>query len=169
MLVAYPYLARYSASRYSALPTFFAALLYGPRAALPLLPPNVSLTYLLASAHFLNLRFFYQLRKRPDLFPETGGLTAADGSKLGECHPLELKLLVALRMLGRNFTFDDGAEATSISADVLRKFFLTFVDFYANQVGPNVIEVPRTPEAIADCLSGYAASGLPGFIGSVSI
>ena len=72
-------------------------------------------------------------------------------------------------MLGRNFTFDDGAEATSISSDVLRKFFLTFVDFYANHIGPNVIEVPKTPEAIAECLAGYEPSGLPGFVGSVSI
>lgn len=112
---------------------------------------------------------FCQLRERPDLFPETGGLTAADGSKIGECHPIELKLLVTLRVLARNCTFDDGSEATAISCDVLRKFFITFVDFYANEIGPNLIEVPRTAEAIEECLSGYATSGFPGFVGSVSI
>ncbi len=67
----------------------------------------------------------------------------------------------------RNCTFDAGQEATAISKDVLRKFFLDFVDFYANQVGPNVIEVPRTAEAIAECIAGYEVSGFPGFIGSV--
>ena len=80
---------------------------------------------------------------------------------------MELKVLVALRMLGRNCTFDDGQEATAISSDVLRKFFLDFVDYYANTVGPNVIEVPRTPKAIEECIAGYEASGFPGFIGSV--
>ena len=76
-------------------------------------------------------------------------------------------MLVAFRMLGRNCTFDDGAEATFIGTTALRTFFISFVDFYANKIAPNVIEVPKSAAAIAECVSGYEAAGFPGFLGSV--
>jgi hypothetical protein len=50
----------------------------------------------------------------------------------------------------------------------LRSFFIAFVDFYANKVAPNVIEVPKTQAAIDECVAGYKASGFLGFVGSVT-
>lgn len=37
--------------------------------------------------------------------------------------PLELKILAALRVLGRALTFDDVAEFTNASANTMRTFF----------------------------------------------
>ena len=84
------------------------------------------------------------------------------------CHPLELKVLAALRVLGRNCTFDDAEEATFISSSALRSFFLQFVKHYAITVAPRLLETPTSAEAIAECVAGYAAAGFPAFVGSVS-
>ena len=76
-------------------------------------------------------------------------------------------MLATLRMLGRNCTFDDAMEATFISTSALRSFFLAFVEYYATTVASRVIETPTSADAIAECVSGYAAAGFPSCIGSV--
>jgi len=46
-------------------------------------------------------------------------------------HPLELKVLATLRILGRAWCFDDVTEATGISIQCVREFFHKFNAYYA--------------------------------------
>lgn len=82
-------------------------------------------------------------------------------------HPLELKILAVLRMLGRNSTFDCMQEATLIDKETLRSFFIKFVKNYASLIAPNVISCPQSEKELRDCEHEYKMAGFPGFVGSM--
>jgi hypothetical protein len=46
-------------------------------------------------------------------------------------HPLELKILSALRYLGRGWTFNELAEAPAIAGHTMRPFFMDFISWGA--------------------------------------
>lgn len=96
----------------------------------------------------------------PPMFKETRDAAGR------ESHPLELKLLGALRVLGRAHTFDDLEEVTFISKDRHRVFFKEFVEKFAEFYYPKVVKAPETEEEIRACMMEYTASGFPGAIGS---
>lgn len=78
--------------------------------------------------------------------------------------PLELKVLGALRVLGRHATFDDIEEATGISAETHRLFFIAFVKQGRHFLVPKHINMPQTQEELAECEREYALAGLPGCV-----
>ena len=65
-----------------------------------------------------------------------------------ECVPMELLLLGSLRILTRNWTFDDLREATLISERTHRTFFTIFVTWYADSQFPLYVKLP-TPAEVA--------------------
>ena len=85
--------------------------------------------------------------------------------------PLALKVLAALRVLGRGECFDTCYELSNIHSETLRRFFHRFTAFYASQYD-NYIKKPRTPTEVQWVLSQWVLSqyerlGFPGDIGSV--
>ena len=80
--------------------------------------------------------------------------------------PLALKVLAALRVLGRGECFDTCYELSNIHSETLRRFFHRFTAFYASQYD-NYIKKPRTPTEVQWVLSQYERLGFPGAIGSV--
>ena len=82
--------------------------------------------------------------------------------------PLELLLLGSLRILTRNWTFDDLLEATFISERTHRKFFIAFVDWMANNVYPLYVKLPTADELDRNGAE-YTAAGVPGTVASVDV
>jgi len=82
--------------------------------------------------------------------------------------PLELLLLGSLRILTRNWTFDDLLEATFISERTHRKFLIAFVDWMANNVYPLYVKLP-TAEELDRNGAEYTAAGVPGTVASVDV
>lgn len=85
-----------------------------------------------------------------------------------ECVPMELLLLGSLRVLTRNWTFDDLREATLISERTHRAFFTVFVTWYADTQYPLYVKLP-TPEEVASNGQEYAYAGMPGVLGSIDV
>lgn len=83
------------------------------------------------------------------------------------CTPLSLLLLAALRYLGRGWTFDDLAESTAISEDVVRVFFHKFIEFGSTTLFDQYVFFPKTVEEAERQSSEYAKAGLPGAVGSM--
>ena len=50
--------------------------------------------------------------------------------------PIELLILASLRVLTRNWTFDDCSKATGISEEKHRTLFLRFIYWYATDIYP---------------------------------
>ncbi|KAG7341034.1 hypothetical protein IV203_022985 [Nitzschia inconspicua] len=70
--------------------------------------------------------------------------------------------------LGSGWTFDDLAEATAISEEVIRTFFHEFIEFGATKLYPEyVVPPPSVEEAMAMCCNEYQAAGYPGCCGSM--
>lgn len=80
---------------------------------------------------------------------------------------LELKILGALRVLGRSSTFDCIAELTNSSAEVHRTFFHQFCSVINRHFFNIYIKPPQNQEEIQRITSVYEKLGLPGCIGSV--
>ena len=80
--------------------------------------------------------------------------------------PLALKVLAALRVLGRGECFDTCYELSNIHCETLRRFFHRFTAFYAAQYA-NYIKMPETPTELQWVLSQYERLGYPGGIGSI--
>ena len=47
-------------------------------------------------------------------------------------HPLQIKVLACLRMLGKGMDYDTVCEGACISEPVIKKFFLTFIQWLVN-------------------------------------
>ena len=80
--------------------------------------------------------------------------------------PISLLVLSSLRYLGRGWTFDDCAESTAISHDVIRVFFHRFITFGATKLYNKYVRVPSRAEDARDHMHEYTAAGFPGAIGS---
>lgn len=82
--------------------------------------------------------------------------------------PMELLLLGSLRILTRNWTFDDLLEATFISERTHRKFFVIFVEWMSTCVFPLYVKLP-TVEELNRNGAEYTAAGVPGTAASVDV
>ena len=84
--------------------------------------------------------------------------------------PFELKLMGALRFLGRGEAFDTISECTdeTISTETLRSFTLWFCR-KMHSIKDEYIRAPdpANPQEMETCLRPYADAGLPGCVGSV--
>ena len=98
------------------------------------------------------------------------GLDASSVNRArANCAPLELKLLCALRMLGRGSSAEDDIDHTDISVTEIRKWFHRFT----KAMRQNMVELwcsePKTPDEIAAVVSEYERLGFPGCIGSCDV
>ena len=85
-----------------------------------------------------------------------------------ESDRLLLLVLAALRILTRNWTFDDVDEATDISRQVHEAFFIKFVKFYGEVVLPTLVKMPEpTAEAVRGNSNEFNEAGVPNALGSM--
>jgi hypothetical protein len=82
--------------------------------------------------------------------------------------PTYLKLLSALRVLGRGEVFDTCSELSYIHEETLRRWFHAFTAWYASQYHVH-IRAPKTPEEIRAASKQYTLLGFPGAVGSVDV
>lgn len=80
--------------------------------------------------------------------------------------PLSLLVLTALRYLGRGWTFDDCAENTAISSEVIRNFFHVFIQYGATELYQRYVNAPACSAEASSHMHEYEAAGFPGAIGS---
>jgi hypothetical protein len=82
-------------------------------------------------------------------------------------HPLELKILGALRYLGRGWTFDDLEEATAISAGTHCRFFKDFITWGSTTLFQEYVVEPADDQSTASKHQHeFALAGCHGAIGS---
>ena len=79
--------------------------------------------------------------------------------------PVEIKLLAVLRILGRNWSFDDIAEATLMGETTARRAFHTFCGNFVSAYYDSYVQRP-TGEKLKKVMAVFAKMGLPGCIGS---
>ena len=79
--------------------------------------------------------------------------------------PVEIKLLALLRILGRNWNFDDIAEATLMGETTARRAFHTFCENFVREFYSTYVCRP-VGEKLRKVMDVYARMGLPGCIGS---
>jgi len=82
-------------------------------------------------------------------------------------HPLELKVMGVLRVLGRSACFDDLEDSTLIDEDTHHSFFRAFTTLFATQEYKKWVKPPSTEDEINDVMALYTIIGLPGCVGSV--
>ena len=81
-------------------------------------------------------------------------------------------MLGSLRILARNWTFDDVLEATGISRQVHQAFFARFVKYYAKEIAPLVITMPdpNDDDACSNNSLEYKAAGFTSLcVGSIDV
>lgn len=79
---------------------------------------------------------------------------------------LDILVLTALRYLGRGWTFDDCAESTGISEDVITDFFHAYIEMGETKLYPMYVKWPTTTEEIKDSMSEFEEAGFLGCIGT---
>ena len=95
------------------------------------------------------------------------GLGVASG-KGRPPHPLELKVMGCLRVLGRSACFDDLEDATFIDEETHRRFFHQFIAIFARgDTFAQWVSTPASQQEIMDVMSLYTLVGLSGCIGSI--
>lgn len=82
--------------------------------------------------------------------------------------PVELKVLGALRTLGRGTLHDDMAEITGAVKEIHRTAFLKFIAFVAAHMKNQWINIPCREE-LERVLSEYSCSGFPGCVDATHI
>jgi hypothetical protein len=92
-----------------------------------------------------------------------GSETTASGS---DALPVELKVLGALRTLGRATLHDDVAEMSGADKETHRKAFLIFIRFVADKLAEEWIQVPAGEE-LDQVVKEYTLMGFPGAVGSM--
>jgi hypothetical protein len=109
--------------------------------------------------------FLYQNAKQAT--KENGSLIWPDRDALGQpTHPLSLKILAALHILGHGECFRSVEGRTGIDEDTIREFFHTFMDWMVQRFYAEFITVPYD-EQLAFVVSDYEKIGFPGAVGSV--
>ena len=81
--------------------------------------------------------------------------------------PIEFKVLIGLRILGRGNVADDIAEMSGIPRSSVSKFFLQFVHGFCKHYKEFFIHFPNTEVEFSDITNLYAKLGLPGTCGSM--
>jgi len=84
-----------------------------------------------------------------------------------EPSPIPLLLLACLRYLGRGWTFDDLAEATAVSRDVIRVFFHAFIEYGSTTLYDRHVRMPVTLEEGLENEREFKLAGFPGAVGSM--
>ena len=79
-------------------------------------------------------------------------------------HPLEVKILGVLRILGRGVCYDDISELTNISEEVIRVFFNEFVSKFSKECYNMFVKPPDTDIDMNDYMSEYEIAGFQGNI-----
>jgi hypothetical protein len=82
-------------------------------------------------------------------------------SKRGRPHPLELKVMASLYILGRAATYDDAAMVTYLSSTVIATFFHHFIVCMATLYPQWIYPTPEGPK-LEDVLKQYETLGFPG-------
>ena len=79
--------------------------------------------------------------------------------------PFRVKVMGALRHLGRGLCFDDIAEMPGVSGETLRVFTRAFFAKVATHLSPEWVKMPGTTEEIRRAVAMHTQMGLPGAIG----
>jgi len=80
--------------------------------------------------------------------------------------PVEMKLLVALRILGRDAVADDCNELSSIGLSTCHDIFKRFVKLFSSAFYEDYVFIPRGSHLL-DVMEVYRRLGFPGCIGSI--
>lgn len=83
--------------------------------------------------------------------------------------PVSLKLLGPLRILGKGCSWDLLYELSGVSAEVHRRWTLTFIEKFSKDMYPVYVHGPRDSSELSAVTSLYAASGFPGCVGSTDV
>ena len=81
--------------------------------------------------------------------------------------PIELKVLISLRILGRGNVADDIAEMSGVPRSSVSKFFLQFIHGFNHHYHDAFISFPKTFQQLSLITKLYAKLGLPGTCGSM--
>ena len=79
--------------------------------------------------------------------------------------PIEVKILLCLRLLGRGVTFDDVAEPSGVSETHCTSIFVEFVVNFTSYFKEEFVRLPD-PNELKLQMDVYAALGFPGCVGS---
>lgn len=82
--------------------------------------------------------------------------------------PIEIKVLICLRMLGRGDCADAVSEISEVSESHCRNIFLLFITNFRNKLEKDIIYAPQGDE-LRSIMDDYASLGLPGTVGSVDV
>jgi hypothetical protein len=82
------------------------------------------------------------------------------------CIPLEVKVLTALRILGRGMTRYDDMDHTKMGATSIRIFFRDFCEMMSAKLREKWIYLPKDEAEVRECMAPYEAAGFPGCWGS---
>ena len=84
--------------------------------------------------------------------------------------PIEIKILMCLRILGRNAICDDIKEFNGdcIGESTINDIFKKFVTNFAKRIYPKIVKLP-TDEKLQSIMRIYEKLGLPGCLGSMDI
>jgi len=88
------------------------------------------------------------------------------GSLRQEQIPLEIKLLICLRILGRGATNDDMSEPSYVSESYCGVIFRQFIVNFSRLFKEQFIKQPTTSE-LRSIMQAYALVGFPGCVGSI--
>jgi len=81
--------------------------------------------------------------------------------------PINLLVLCALHYLGRGWTFDDLAESTAISEEVIHIFFHKFIEWGSTILFEKHVNAPLDLETARAQEHEFREAGLPGCVGSM--
>lgn len=87
-------------------------------------------------------------------------------SKYSSAIPLEFKIMVALRILGRDSVADDIEELSGVGESTTNSIFKTFVKEFSTAFMDDYVHFP-TGEDLLQCMELYRVLGVPGALGSV--
>ena len=96
------------------------------------------------------------------------GLGVSPNLRCGEgaCIPLEVKVLTALRILGRGMTRYDDIDHTKMGPASIRVFFHDFCEMMSAKLREKWIYLPRNEAELRRWMEPYEAAGFPGCWGS---
>jgi len=81
--------------------------------------------------------------------------------------PVELKVLIGLRILGRGNVADDIAEMSCVPRSSVSKFFMQFVKGFSEHYFDDFVYFSDSLDKISEVTNLYAKLGLPGTCGSM--
>ena len=76
-------------------------------------------------------------------------------------HPLQIKVLACLRMLGKGIDYDTVCEGACISEPAIKKFFHKFIQWLAGDFYQKWVQVP-TGQKLQDAVDVFTRLGFPG-------